>query len=496
MLCLSSRLAILKNPQYCFYSTAASNIIPLDILIVGGGPAGLTMLSSLIANNKLNKLSFKLIESNNLDNQIEKYDSLGRYDNRIISITPKNLDYLTTKINLPLNFDKITKFNGITIFNGSDLSTQTKSRVDLDTESYMCEIQNLVKSNYKFINNLNKSDSLIQNVKVDSIVKSELDNYPLVTLSNGITYKPKLLIGCDGFNSSVKKFMNYNGIGWSYDSFGVVGNLHLKYPPSDPSNLRGWQTFLKTGPLAHLPLEGDRATMVWSCDAAMSEAFAKKITNGEVLGSLINCAYVLSRLDYEYYLKKALKLFSSESVDEKAITALIDEMNIRVEQESENLSKINTDNSQDEMLYMDEHYPPLVKSVNLSTVGRFPLKMFHLDHYSKNRLVLIGDACHNTHPLAGQGLNMGLEDIKELVKQLEKANDLGIDIGNNELVLKKYFENRYPENSVMLMGTDFLHKLFAIDEPIVHKITNIGMDFFNNLDSVKKWMAFKVSGKN
>ncbi|OBA25807.1 ubiquinone biosynthesis hydrox [Hanseniaspora valbyensis NRRL Y-1626] len=498
----SSKKLLCSLYSYSTTTTSTSKIEPLDILIVGGGPAGLSLLSSLISSDKLNNLNYKLVESNNLENQIQKYDDLGRYDNRIISITPKNLDYLTTKINLPLNFDKITKFNGITIFNGSDSSTMSehKPRVDLDTESYMCEIQNLVKANYSFIKEKNASaesknpNCLLQETKVLNISKSQ-DNYPLVTLSNGVTYKPKLLIGCDGFNSSVKKYMNYSSIGWNYDSFGVVGNLKLKYP-SLGSNLRGWQTFLTTGPLAHLPLEGDRATMVWSCDNAMSEFFAKKLTNGEVLASLINCAFVLNRLDYEYYLKKIMKLYSTDIVNEEDVNKLVEEMNTRVEQESETLSKVNTDNSQDEMLYMDEYYPPIVESVDLTTVGRFPLKMFHLDNYSKDRMVLIGDACHNTHPLAGQGLNMGLEDIKELIKQLEKAMDLGIDIGNNELVLKKYFENRYPENSVMLMGTDFLFKLFAIDEPVVHKITNIGMNFVNSMDTLKKWMSFRVSGKN
>lgn len=496
-------MVLLRNATKCgsrllLLSRYSTKIEPLDILIVGGGPAGLSFLSSLIANDKLKNLKYKLIESNNLEKQLEKYDSLkNAYDNRTISITPKNLDYLTTKINLPLNFEKITKFNGITIFNGGDSSSSSssKSRVDLNTESYMCEIQNLVKANYSFINASSHSDSLIQETKVENIATSD-DQYPLVTLSNGITYKPKLLVGCDGFNSSVKKYMNHNGVGWSYDRFGVVGNLKLKYPPTNTlDGLRGWQIFLNTGPLAHLPLEGDQATMVWSCNDVMSELFAKKITNGNLLGSLINCGFVLTRLDYEYYLKKIIQMHSSEVVNEEDVLKLIDEMNTRVEQESEILAKINTDNSQDEMLYMEEFYPPLVESVDVSTTGRFPLKLFHLDNYSKDRMVLIGDACHNTHPLAGQGLNMGLEDIKELIKQLEKAIDLGIDIGNNELVLKQYFKNRYPENSVMLMGTDFLHKLFAIDDPVVNRLTNVGMDLFNSLDTLKKWMSFRVSGK-
>lgn len=462
-----------------------------DIVIVGGGPAGLTMLSALKNNPKIsNKLTYKLIESNNLSKDIKNYTDLSneQFTNRLISITPKNIEFLTSKLKLPLNFDKISKFSGISVFNGT--SDFDKARIDIDTESYMCEIMNIVNANYQN----DQSNNILEMTKVKEIQFK--DNYPVLKLTNDSDVSAKLVIGCDGYNSCIKKLINNGqGNGWSYNSFGVVGNLNYKYPITSAS--KGWQIFLNTGPLAHLPLNNkDRGSMVWSCNKAMFELFTKKCKNGQVLGRLINCAYVLDKPDYEYYLNKVFDLYASESVDSDLESKIIEEMDKRVDMVAEKLAKINTSNSQDNMLYMEENYPPLLDSVDVKTVGGFPLKVFHADEYSKDRLVLIGDACHNTHPLAGQGLNMGIEDIKELTKQLEIALDHGIDIGNNELVLKKYHQNRVLENSMMLIGTDFLHKLFSINHPVINNVTNVGMNIFNSLTTVKDWLSFRVSGKN
>lgn len=462
-----------------------------DIVIVGGGPAGLTMLSALKNNPKINnKLTYKLIESNNLSKDIKNYTDLSddQFTNRLISITPKNIEFLTSKLKLPLNFNKISKFNGISVFNGT--SDFNKARIDIDTESYMCEIMNIVNANYQN----NQSNNILEMTKVKEIHFK--DNYPVLKLTNDTDVSAKLVIGCDGYNSCIKKLINNGkGNGWSYNSFGVVGNLKYKYPITSSS--KGWQIFLNSGPLAHLPLNNkDAGSMVWSCNKPMFDLFTKKCKNGQVLGRLINCAYVLDKPDYEYYLHKVFDLYESETLDTRLENKIIEEMDNRVDMVAEKLAKINTSNSQDNMLYMEENYPPLLDSVDLKTVGGFPLKVFHADEYSKDRLVLIGDACHNTHPLAGQGLNMGIEDIKELTKQLEIALDHGVDIGNNELVLKKYHQNRVLENSMMLIGTDFLHKLFSINHPAINNLTNVGMNIFNSLDTVKDWLSFRVSGKN
>ena len=74
--------------------------------------------------------------------------------------------------------------------------------------------------------------------------------------------------------------------------------------------------------------------------------------------------------------------------------------------------------------------------------------------------VLVGDAAHSTHPLAGQGLNMGLQDVRALCEALQDASLHGMDIGTHQ-ALQPYERARYLPNQLMLSVTDHLHWLFA-----------------------------------
>ena len=80
-----------------------------------------------------------------------------------------------------------------------------------------------------------------------------------------------------------------------------------------------------------------------------------------------------------------------------------------------------------------ESYPPLIKSIQPGTVASFPLRFSHADSYIGEgkgaRTVLIGDAAHTTHPLAGQGLNLGLADAEALAECIEGSISRGGDIG-------------------------------------------------------------------
>lgn len=90
----------------------------------------------------------------------------------------------------------------------------------------------------------------------------------------------------------------------------------------------------------------------------------------------------------------------------------------------------------------ESNFPPLVKAVHLDTCASFPLKLSHADTYLgeadegglPKRTVLIGDAAHTVHPMAGQGLNMGLGDAQALAETIEEALSEGADIGKLALV--------------------------------------------------------------
>jgi len=74
---------------------------------------------------------------------------------------------------------------------------------------------------------------------------------------------------------------------------------------------------------------------------------------------------------------------------------------------------------------------------SISEAKAYPINVFSCYDYSKKNIVLIGDACQAIHPIAGQGLNLGIRDANELANTLYEAEDLGLDFGDS-LILKKY----------------------------------------------------------
>jgi ubiquinone biosynthesis monooxygenase Coq6 len=76
-----------------------------------------------------------------------------------------------------------------------------------------------------------------------------------------------------------------------------------------------------------------------------------------------------------------------------------------------------------------EAFPPLVASIQPGTVASFPLRFRHAEEYIGKRTALIGDAAHIIHPLAGQGLNLGLSDAAALARCIHTAIMHGGDIG-------------------------------------------------------------------
>lgn len=92
-------------------------------------------------------------------------------------------------------------------------------------------------------------------------------------------------------------------------------------------------------------------------------------------------------------------------------------------------------------------------------VASFPIHWSHARRYVQHRFALIGDAAHSVHPLAGQGVNMGLLDAAALVEVLVDASKAGKDPGALR-VLRRYERWRRGENSLMIKSLDFTHRVF------------------------------------
>ena len=116
----------------------------------------------------------------------------------------------------------------------------------------------------------------------------------------------------------------------------------------------------------------------------------------------------------------------------------------------------------------------------------FPLRVLNLAHITRPRLALIGDAAHNVHPLAGQGVNLGLRDARELAHTLLQHGTM--DCGNLAL-LRRYEKARRADILSMQLTTDALKHLFVNANPLLRTLRNVGLAATNAVTPLKKMLA-------
>lgn len=115
----------------------------------------------------------------------------------------------------------------------------------------------------------------------------------------------------------------------------------------------------------------------------------------------------------------------------------------------------------------------------------YPLSLQYAERDIDHRLALAGDASHGMHPIAGQGLNMGLRDVAVLAEVLVDGKRLGLDPGDGNQ-LQSYSRWRGFDNTLMLAMTDVLNRLFSNDVEPVRLARDIGLAAVNQLPPLKK----------
>ncbi len=117
--------------------------------------------------------------------------------------------------------------------------------------------------------------------------------------------------------------------------------------------------------------------------------------------------------------------------------------------------------------------------------GAFPLVARHAEQYVQRGLVLVGDAAHAIHPLAGQGANLGLQDAARLAATITEALENGEYPGDRP-VLRRYERARKGENATMLHFMTGLNRLFASDSSLVREMRVLGMRLFNRSGPIRE----------
>ncbi len=132
----------------------------------------------------------------------------------------------------------------------------------------------------------------------------------------------------------------------------------------------------------------------------------------------------------------------------------------------------------------------------VEAIGRrwaYPLWLVHAHRYIDTRLVLVGDAAHGIHPIAGQGYNLGVRDIAALVEVLIDAKRLGLDIGTTD-TLERYVQWRRTDNFTMVASTDVLTWLFSNDIAPLRLMRDLGLAAVNRMPPLRRFFVRHAMG--
>ena len=156
------------------------------------------------------------------------------------------------------------------------------------------------------------------------------------------------------------------------------------------------------------------------------------------------------------------------------------------------------DNNKDN--FIAENIDAMTSKINLkitleSNIISFPLSNHHLDSYMKEGVVVVGDAAHSIHPLAGQGINLGFADADILCEEIIEAFKKGYSIGSYR-VLKKYEIRRKSINEIMLKAMDGFIGLFGSNNIYIKVLRGLGLKFFNKISFMKVFFINHASGSH
>ncbi len=236
-----------------------------------------------------------------------------------------------------------------------------------------------------------------------------------VATRDGRTLTADVLLAADGGDSTVRGLLNLPVITVPYGQKAVVAHIGTAQSHAETA----WQRFLRTGPIALLPLADGRSSIVWSTSTDQAQSL--------------------------------LQLSDDDFMD--AVSTATDRA--------------------------------LGETTSVSTRVSFPLRAVHARQYCARRVALIGDAAHTIHPLAGQGMNLGLLDAAVLVEVLHDAVNRGEDPGDLR-VLRRYERRQKGRNLKTMLAMDVLHRLFTRAGPLLAPVRVSGLTLVDSLPLAKQ----------
>ncbi len=269
-----------------------------------------------------------------------------------------------------------------------------------------------------------KNHPLITQINSETVIGQDVGvAHVTVQTASGKSLTGRILIGSDGRSSGTAQRAGIKRHGHDYNQTALVCAIEHALPHHGIAH----QFFMPPGPLAILPLPGNRSSIVWS-------------------------------------------------------------------EETQEAARINALTDADYLAYLRPRFGSFLGEIKLAGARfTYPLNLTLADHFIAPRLALIGDAAHGVHPIAGQGLNLGLRDVGALAEVLIEAKRRGEDIGAVD-VLERYQAWRQFDTTTLALATDGFNRLFSNDNSLLRLGRDIGLGIVNAFPTLRQRFIREAAG--
>jgi 2-octaprenyl-6-methoxyphenol hydroxylase len=395
----------------------SAKIVRKDIVIAGGGMAGLTLALALAGGGLEVALADPLTPEQMADE---------RFDGRVSALAFASVRMLRALGVWEHLAPDAQAINDILVSEGklgaepSPFSLHFDHREIGEVLGYIVENRH-IRLALNAVVAENKRITLYSGLSVKSL--GIAGGAAVAQLSDGTSIAAPLAISAEGRDSQLREAQGIRTIGWDYGQTGIVTTVEHERPHHGVAS----EHFLPLGPFAILPMTGNRSSLVWT----------EKTEAARSLLALPNEAF-----DVEIRRRFGTHLGGVASTGPR---------------------------------------------------WSYPLKLHLARAYVKERFALVGDAAHTIHPLAGQGLNLGLKDVAALAETVLDAARLGLDFGSLT-VLERYERWRRFDSVTLAVVTDGLNRLFTNDFEPLRIARDLGMGAVDRIPPLRRFFMRHAGG--
>ena len=407
-----------------------------DVIIVGGGIVG----ASLACLLETTPLRLALVDQIAFDadaipySQQRSIENQPCFDPRVSAITAASKKLFTTMdIWSEIERKRCCGYQEMEVWDADGTGSIHFSAADINQAELGTIVENSLVSAALYQKLANSSNlEILAPLAVDSLdfLEKQGESQVRLQMNRGRPLTAKLIIAADGANSKIRQLANIVTKEWDYNHHALVTTVRT----TGVHQHKALQRFIDTGPLAFLPLS----------TAADS--------------------------DDQHYCSIVWSMVPDKARD----TMSLSDADFRIQLAAAIEYKLG------EIEWTAPRFT-------------FPLRQRHAVDYILGNIVLVGDAAHSIHPLAGQGVNLGLLDAAALARELSRGLEAGRKIAD-PVVLQRYQRQRVGHNLGMMWLMEGFKHLFAEQTLPIRWLRNAGMTAVDSLPAIKNLLARRAMG--